>query len=490
MTDGVWQLPGPKVQVYRGDTADAGGGQLTAVGADLLVQGPVRARKLGPLGQLSGIRFKRGNGKEAVVDFHDGSSWTIATDQGAALLEFAQQLQTQMGRPDLVTQAPSLQAQLSSLARERRLELLGLLGALVLLWLTRIAVGYLAALGYLLLLLALPWLALVAFVRGMSPGPAALSSIGRIVKQRSWVLTLALPVALLCGSLIGLTDAALRAEMASRDEAAARAAAAIQARAEQRQAAAAAERRARAEALLAGFEQALSEGRTHEAQELHAEAKAADPSHPKLKPAWARLAPHLEKVKQQDRAEAIRTGLAAARAVVGNKVRCESAQAVSEAWQKLRQFTPEEAGWEEALELTEKLERCRARSARILNRSAADALAQRRLQQVALMEGAARSKGHDVRLRATGSGNRVVRAELGERAAEAVVALSGEGKDSMLERLSGAGVRRVVFAKGKRVLKEVKLKANTDSDLDEVLAGLGLEAPLALPGAPDPSDAP
>ncbi|MDD9968372.1 MAG: hypothetical protein OXR73_19190 [Myxococcales bacterium] len=473
-------LHGPKVHAQRDGTADAGGGRIHASAGQLAVQGPVRGRQLGALSQLASVQFHDHRGRTSDWTFADGRRWILRCDDDK-LLEFSRALAINLQRPDMVRESLSPQAKLWSTTKTRRRELLVAAGCLLLALPIQWLVSYARPFGYLLVGLGLAWL-LAGAVARIAEGdlrPLQLARLVAQVRRWNWILTWVAPSTLLVGSLVGITVATARAREDAVEAQRAAAQAATAAAEREAEARKAAERAAEIDEKLGEATVAVDEGRLEDAASSLAEASAIDPRNAKVESALAALAPRLEQKRDKQRARDARAGLSLAREVTSDRVLCDTAQAVADAWSKLGQTKPSDDTFSAALKLAPKLERCRKRVRATFAANARAASAQARTAWSTQLEAELRKQGVAASVTTGGKAMTELRIATERLDSETIETVMGGGDRRLKPRAAEQGYRRIVLTAGKKARK-VRLKPVPGGDVGEVLSRFGLDKPIGF----------
>jgi tetratricopeptide (TPR) repeat protein len=486
------ELRGPKVRVEKLGTSDRGGGLLVAQGGMLVIRGKLRSRTLGALDALQGWRFDEPDGRSAELTFNDLSRWAIEADD-AGLVDFARLVEAQLGRAGLVTDPPGLSQRVRTVMgtqAKRRLPeaLLALAVGVGAHALTRSA----GPLGWPLIAGALLWVTLLGVALFQDAPEGLIERVRSAYERRGWALTLLLPLCLAFGAGLGMQAATAR----TLQEAQTRSLRAQAEQARQSKQQAEAERAAEQQAELASrirlLEAALNAKRWPDAKAAYDALAALDPRHPTLPTAWATLEPQLAALEAREREQAIAAALRDARRMQKDPVVCDDARAVAAAWKAfsaLPASDPRRAG---AVALVPNLERCRKVVARALAVNAAELRRQARIQLAPRLQDELRRAGHLVNVALTGKAEDGLRISGDALDAKAVPSLTEHGSKapgSLFARLEEQGVRHVELRAGERRLGRFALQPRgTDALAAELLAGMGLGAPLALPelAAPAP----
>jgi hypothetical protein len=208
-------------------------------------------------------------------------------------------------------------------------------------------------LGYALIVAVVAWLiALLLADRGEIELPARLARL-------QWPVKLALPIMLTLSAALGLLQGR---QWALTEQAAERSRAQVQQARERAATQRRADEAARAEATsraAADLELALSANQP-EAIERHAtRLRALDQAHPVLAKLPSARPQGQAPLSEVERVAAVASGLRAARRITADRVRCESARDVGDAWSGVRRVRADEPQRREAEKLTARLERCR-----------------------------------------------------------------------------------------------------------------------------------
>lgn len=482
---GQGSFQGPHVRVEREGTADAGGGTLQVMGGRVLVQGAVRGRELGEVPELHRMTFADHRGTRLTLHFFD-AAWQVEAGEGAGdLLAFAEFVQAELGRTDMVVLPPSPTEQLRA---EMTLERGRMLGALAAGGLLAVGVYFAAArvvpIGYAVLGVTAPLLIALLASALVQAGPAWLSAFGRLAGAWGWVVSVGVPAMWLVAACMGVLAAGDRVAQAAAD-AQARADAAADAAVARAEVEAQARRESAALAeLLAEVKLMADKQRLPEAEAMLAQAEAIAPGAPAVAAMRKSLASQFAQAQEAVRVLDIRKGLKLARAVVGDTLRCESAKAVSDAWHGIRQVAADDPDLAAVQKMVPKLEACRKRVLRTFSRGARDARQRARAQLASSFESELRRQGTPVSIELRGRSRDSMRISLdrldGETAAAVVGA--GGGDETLLQRAEAAGFRLVELRDGARGQRNYRLKPPSEKALGaELLQGFGLASALALP---------
>jgi len=480
-------MRGPRVHAERVGTADAGGGQISVVDHQLMVQGPVRGRLLGPVSELHRMVFEDHRGRRMALHFVDGVTWTLSTE-GDDLMPFALSLEQLVGRVDMIEKAPTPAQQLQAeMTPERKLMGLQFVGAIVIAVALYFAASTAAAVGYAIVVVALPYLMAAAAARVLQPPPQWMAGINNFTRARGWVLAYGAPAMMLVASAFGVLHAGQVAAVeaiAAREQASVAAANALAA---EKQSAEEAKRTAAISELLTTIDKAVDGGRISEAQTMIKQAEAIAPESTALESLKQRLAPKLEAEAEAARQRAVREGLGLARRIIKDPLRCDSANSVSEAWRKIRQVRGDDEQYTPIAKLLPGLERCRRRVEKTFSRGAEEARVQQRLQLASTFENELRAGGHATTIEFDGSRRTEMTIRLDrvdDATAAAIVGSAQDGKD-LLTRAAGLGIRRVLLLDERKVSRKYPLKPTSGKALGrEVLKGFELDQPLALGATP------
>ncbi|MDH5671545.1 MAG: hypothetical protein OEZ06_05305 [Myxococcales bacterium] len=477
------ELSGPHVRAARSGTADAGGGQLVCVNGELAVRGKLHVRRLGAIAQLHQFRILDLARRQAEAVFLDGSNWQLECEGEGDLFDFGQRLEQVGGRVGLVIPPPTVRENLAKeLTPQRKKAALLVVGAALLVVPVRMVAalalplaGALLTLGGLLTLLLLLALLLET---------GLLAGLRRWARGVGAAAALALPLALALGAGLGLGDARTRSR---EQQAALEKAQALAAEAQEqatRQATERAEAKIRAAELSGKLRAAVEAKNYEEAAPLRDALKELAPEHPVL----AELTATLEQLGEQDRVRGLALGIAAANRITRDRVRCETAKEVSDAWRRLSAAKMGDERYVQARDAAAKLERCRLQVQRAFGRAARDGQRQQRRSSLGATLAAIRRELPAATASLEGESDQQLRVEsptLESAAIDALIKGDGGGGQSFLDRMAAQGITKILFVSD-TTKRDFKLKVPGAAELTRpLMERFGLADELSLPPLPE-----
>lgn len=185
-----------------------------------------------------------------------------------------------------------------------------------------------------------------------------------------------------------------------------------------------------------------------------------------------------------DHMETVARGLAAARAVVGDKEQCTTLKAIGDAWADLTQTLPTDPEYKQAAGLTSKLERCRLSAEKELSAGLKKIMVGQRETMAAELERNFLDGGFDVDVRLRGAAKNELQLDYVLMSKVLVHQMTDGGSmsdGSLLSNLQKAGFRKVVFYDTWQESWSYTLEPqDEDHGGRTVLAGMGLGEPLVL----------
>ena len=350
------ELTGPKVHVERIGTADSGAGQLIALGGDVLIRAVRQNRSLGSLAALHAIELQDRKGSVARLRFADGAVWLLTETRDDSLLPFLERVAERSLRPGLIAYPPSVSMQVrEAIGPGRKRELTVIVLALLASLPVAAVCSFWPWVGYALIVATVVWLAAM-----MAGEQGALELPPRLVRLQ-WPVKLALPIILSLAAALGvlhgrqrvLGEHALQRTRALVEHA--------RSRSTERQAQEGAARRLEIARAAADLQLALSGGDAAEIERQATRLRALDQGHAALALLPSATPTPKAPLSEPERVAAVASGLRAARRITADRVRCESARDVADAWYGVRLARPDDPQRREAEKLTLRLERCRAR---------------------------------------------------------------------------------------------------------------------------------
>ena len=482
------EIVGPKVAVDRDGTSDAGGGQLLLKEGKLMVRASTIERPLGAVSAISEISIVDLARQRARVRFVDGVVWNIASE-GDEVYAFLKQVESAAGRPGLVAPPPKLSQAVREAATPQRRRWAAMTVVALLMFVPfRMLAGLSASAGHAMALGLLVLLGVVVVAIGLRDGgPAILDGVRARLASFGPVPVVALLIAAAAGSAMGASDAEAAGHQASEHARRVRVAEAKAQREAARLEAEAAKKKKAVAAVVAELESALSDNRLREVREARERLRALDAKHPALSKGGADLDGAIAKVDEEDRVAGLQKGLRAVRRMARDRLRCENAKGVSDAWKQLNGVRTSDAEYEQIARAVAPLERCRKRVASRFAASAEDGRRQQRMQMAPALEGQLRGLGYPTSVTLAGKRqDRLVVAadQLDDNAVARITALTDDEGVAFLDKRAKEGVRQVRF-RGKRLDKRFDLEPESTRVLTApLLERFGLGAPLELAATP------
>jgi hypothetical protein len=176
-------------------------------------------------------------------------------------------------------------------------------------------------------------------------------------------------------------------------------------------------------------------------------------------------------------------GLAAAHAIGDKKEQCSNPATVSDAWRNIKLVEHADPQWDEAKQMTQQLEVCRAEIERTLSATVNDLRRKQRQDWAARAQSTLQARVLDASVTLSGQSQEeavIAASQFDQNVIERVTdGLSMQG-GSFLEGFQKLGGARVVFTNGKHSWPyELPAMAETQDNLS-VLRGMGLGSPLVL----------
>jgi hypothetical protein len=179
----------------------------------------------------------------------------------------------------------------------------------------------------------------------------------------------------------------------------------------------------------------------------------------------------------------VQQGLNAAKTISDQKEQCSNPAAVADAWRNLKQVQRGDPQWDEAKQMVQQLEVCRAEIERTLSATLTDLRRKQRQDWAQRATTTLRARVLDANVTLSGQSQEeavISASQIDPPAIERVTDGLSMQSGSFLEGFQRLGGTRVVFTNGKHTWPyELPSTPETQDDLT-VLRGMGLGAPLTL----------
>jgi len=179
----------------------------------------------------------------------------------------------------------------------------------------------------------------------------------------------------------------------------------------------------------------------------------------------------------------VQQGLAAAHVISDKKEQCANPAAVADAWRNLKVVIRGDPQWDEAKQMTQQLEVCRAEIERTLSSTVTDLRRKQRQDWAQRAQSTLQARVLDANVTLSGQSQEealIAASQLDQGVIDRVTDGLSMQSGSFLEGFQRLGGTRVIFTNGKHSWPyELPVTAETQDNLT-VLRGMGLGSPLTL----------
>jgi hypothetical protein len=185
----------------------------------------------------------------------------------------------------------------------------------------------------------------------------------------------------------------------------------------------------------------------------------------------------------EGRLEQVQQGLAAARSISNKKEDCNNPAAVADAWRNLRAVIKGDPQWDEAKQMTQQLEVCRAEIERTLSSTLNDLRHKQRQDWAQRAQNTLQARVLDANVTLSGQSQEeavISASQLDQAVIERVTDGLSMASGSFLESFQKLGGTRVMFTNGKHSWPYDLPQTPETQDNLTVLRGMGLGSPLSL----------